>query len=457
MPERGKNRRRRPSIGLIIIFIILLFLFFFSAWLVEIVSTWAGWGSFTYTYLTGDETIISITYALPLDLAEVMIHEQVAGWVVNLDGNILSLTGGPLNPGESVTVDYRLARYIRGGARTASVTAMLSGGETFTTESTLQVPEIFLLNFFRLIHLYRFWFLILAVLVLAIAIFRFVRGKKIEEKTPPPGPPSKPKDKGGAPPGEVDKVVDELPTPPGVWGFPPPSEKPPTPSGPPPARESPAHEPSRELSNTLFDSMMQLRLTSNGGLKEAKNRVAEAKKLYEKVKERYERIGKLEKYKTEKSRTTQIKRKRKNIGFWRRRISRNVDKLRSAKKGSGSRNTYKKRIDKAETKIMEYEEEIELLRDPEKLKSELKKLEELERSSKIKLQDAKNKLDRSKSIGTIEVPIEKTRNQSRKKEKPKTQGESSRKQKKSLKLNLKLWFQMVYGLTLRHSKRSFTL
>jgi hypothetical protein len=143
---------------------------------------------------------------------------------------------------------------------------------------------------------------------------------------------------------------------------------------------------------------MEIELPSADGLKKAKNGVAEAKKLHEKTKERYKRIGKLEKSKTEKSRTTQIKSKKKNIGFWRKRIIRNEEKLKSAIKGSGTEKTYKGRIDKAETKIKEYEEEIELLRDPEKLKSELKKLEELEKSSRKKLQDARKKLKTIKRI-----------------------------------------------------------
>ena len=42
-----------------------------------------------------------------------MVPEQVAGWSVNLADNILSLKDGTLNPGESVTADYRLTGSVK--------------------------------------------------------------------------------------------------------------------------------------------------------------------------------------------------------------------------------------------------------------------------------------------------------------------------------------------------------
>lgn len=171
-------RSRRPSIGLIILFVLLLFLYLFSSTLVEYVSNWAGWGSFTYSYVAGDEPIVSISFELPQDLASAMVPKQVAGWVVGLTGNILSLTGGTLNPGGSVTIEFRLAHYIKGGTRTVTVTAVLLGGRSMTTSSSLPIPDVILLNIVEQIDLYKLWLLILACVVLIVIVLQIVIGSK---------------------------------------------------------------------------------------------------------------------------------------------------------------------------------------------------------------------------------------------------------------------------------------
>ena len=175
-------RHRRPSIPLIILFIILLFLFLFAGTLVEIVSNWAARGSFTFSYLSGDEAIVSITYTLPQELADAIAPEQVAGWSVNLADNSLSLTGGTLNPGESVTVDYRLIQYIKGGTRTITAISTTASGTKSTTDSSLQVPEAFLLALAWMLYQNAIWLLVLAIIVLVIMIVLFIIGKKKDKE-----------------------------------------------------------------------------------------------------------------------------------------------------------------------------------------------------------------------------------------------------------------------------------
>ncbi len=108
-------------------------------------SNWAAKGSFTYSYLSGNEPIVSSTYTLPQDLVDSMVPEQAAGWNINLAGNALSLTGGTLNPGGSIMVDYRLSQYIQGGTMTVTATSTTSSGSTSSTQVSLLVPEAFLL------------------------------------------------------------------------------------------------------------------------------------------------------------------------------------------------------------------------------------------------------------------------------------------------------------------------
>lgn len=187
-------RRHRPSIPLIILFIILLLLFLLAGPLAEIVSNISARGTIKFKYKTGTETIVSIIYTLPQDLADEMVPEQTEGWTVTLAGNSLSLTDGTLNPGESVTFNYRLKEYIKGGLRTITATATTEKGVTDTTENTFEVPDAFLLAIVGMFS--SIWLLILAIIVLVIIIILYIIGnkkdeeqEKTEEKTGPASPP----------------------------------------------------------------------------------------------------------------------------------------------------------------------------------------------------------------------------------------------------------------------------
>ena len=105
-----------------------------------------------------------------------------AGWNVNLVNNELSLTGGTLNPGGSVTVDYRLSKYIAGGTRTITATSTTASGSTQNIQTPLPVPEAFLLAMMWMLYQNAIWLLILAIIVLVVIIVLFVLGKKKDEE-----------------------------------------------------------------------------------------------------------------------------------------------------------------------------------------------------------------------------------------------------------------------------------
>lgn len=174
-------RKRKPSISLIVLFVILLLLFFFAAQIVELVSEWSGYGSFTYSYPQGHEAIVEINYDLPQKLADSMAVKETEGWNVSLNGKILSLTGGTLNPGEAVAVTYKLKSYIPGGANTITVTGVTETGSELTSQSVLHIPDIYLLYIAELLFLNPLWLLILAIIVLVIIILLFIKGEKKEE------------------------------------------------------------------------------------------------------------------------------------------------------------------------------------------------------------------------------------------------------------------------------------
>lgn len=177
-------RRRRPSIPLIILFVILLFLFLLAGPLVDIVSSMSARGTFTFSYTSNvNDPVVSIIYTLPQDLADAMVTEQTEGWTVTLTDTSLSVTDGTLNPGESVTVNYRLKEYIKGGTRTITATATTADGNPLPpAESNLEVPDAFLLAFVGMLNQYAIWLLILAIIVLVIIIVLFIIGKKKDEE-----------------------------------------------------------------------------------------------------------------------------------------------------------------------------------------------------------------------------------------------------------------------------------
>lgn len=176
-------RRRRPSIPLIILFVILLLLFLFAGTLADLVSGWTAQGTFTFSYSVGNDPIVFVTYTLPQDLADAIVPKQVDGWVVSLEDNLLCLTDGTLNVGESVTVGYRLTEYIESGERTiTAVGTTASDTPTDPRTLALDVPELSLLAVMGMLSQNAIWFLVLAIIVLVVIVVLFILGEKKDKK-----------------------------------------------------------------------------------------------------------------------------------------------------------------------------------------------------------------------------------------------------------------------------------
>ena len=174
-------KRRRPSIPLIILFIILLLLFFLAGTLFSLALDFTGEGHIRFEYQQGSSPIVAITHTLPQDLAESMNPQPVTGWTVNLVNNDLRLTGGTLNPGQSVTVIYKLTKYISGGTKMITSTARTADGRDLTTERPLEV-ETTVLGIMWVLYQNAIWFLILAIIVLVIIIVLYIKGEKKKEE-----------------------------------------------------------------------------------------------------------------------------------------------------------------------------------------------------------------------------------------------------------------------------------
>ncbi len=177
-------KKVKPSIPLIILFVILLLLFFLSGVILELVSNWSGHGSFTYSYTGGDEAIVSLEYVIPQELADAMVLEPTTGWDVTVTSNILSITGGTLNPGESVTVSYRLRQYVTGGTKSVTITTTTETGRENTQQTTMHIEELVILAIANILYQNAIWFLILAIIVLVVIIVLYFRDRRKQQVTP---------------------------------------------------------------------------------------------------------------------------------------------------------------------------------------------------------------------------------------------------------------------------------
>jgi flagellar basal body-associated protein FliL len=177
-------KRRRPSIPLTILFVILLVLFLLAGPLADFIISGTSQGTFKFKFDSTrvDDPVVSIVYTLPQDLAEAMAPEQTEGWTVTLTGNTLSLTNGTLDAGESVTVSYRLTKYIESGTRNYTATATTRTGALIPSEKSLNVPELFPLAIAGMLTQNAIWLLVLALVVLVVIVVLFVLGERKKEE-----------------------------------------------------------------------------------------------------------------------------------------------------------------------------------------------------------------------------------------------------------------------------------
>ncbi len=175
-------RKRRPSIGLIILFIILLMLYFFAGAIASLASQ-NSTGSFVYDYSQGTEPIVSLTLEFPQDVANAIIFQSPSGWTTQMVDNTLCLSGGTLNPGNSVTINYNLNEYVSSGASSVKATSTTASGTKTVSNVSFMVVDATLLYITGLMVQYNIWFLILAIIVLIAVIALFIIGEKKQEVT----------------------------------------------------------------------------------------------------------------------------------------------------------------------------------------------------------------------------------------------------------------------------------
>lgn len=116
------------------------------------VGSLEGTGTLTYTYIGGTNPVTSITFELPAELGGVIIPDAPAGFgSVRVDNNRW-VVDVRLNPGESLRINYHLARYLEPGGKTYMAVATTESGETLTTQGSIQVPATGILRILVMIQ-----------------------------------------------------------------------------------------------------------------------------------------------------------------------------------------------------------------------------------------------------------------------------------------------------------------
>ncbi len=140
-----KGRKSKWVIGFILL-AILSGLSLFADQVSAYVGSFEGRGFIKYSYITGNESITSIVFELPEDIADALMPEEVGGWTVKKSGNKLILSDGVLEPGESVIIRYYFTRYVNPGTKSFTYVASTSGGQSIAGSASMTINETIILK-----------------------------------------------------------------------------------------------------------------------------------------------------------------------------------------------------------------------------------------------------------------------------------------------------------------------
>ena len=111
-------------------------------------------GHLTYSYTEGDTPIVKVVFQFNEEIGErLIVVKAPSPWSWTQGGNILSMTGGSLAPGDSLVVAVSFNRYVPPGDRPFTSLGTTSGGESSTAVGTLVVTEMLLLKILYILSL----------------------------------------------------------------------------------------------------------------------------------------------------------------------------------------------------------------------------------------------------------------------------------------------------------------
>ncbi|MEE8570422.1 MAG: metallophosphoesterase, partial [Candidatus Bathyarchaeia archaeon] len=134
-------------------------------------------GYLVFDYPEGDNPINNIVFTVDSTLADNLIIVSVLSiWSYSYDSPVLTLSGGSVGPGGSVSVTVSLNKYFEDGEYSVSSVGTTTAGEVSQASGPLLVGELYLLNFIGMASAYRFP---LAGLVIGLVFLElFLSGRK---------------------------------------------------------------------------------------------------------------------------------------------------------------------------------------------------------------------------------------------------------------------------------------
>lgn len=138
-------------------------------------------GYLVFAYPEGDNPINNIVFTVDSTLAgNLVIVDVPTPWSHSYSNGVLTLTGGTVNPGESVQVAVSLNKYFEQGEYPVSSVGTTTAGEVGNAQGVLLVGDLILLRFLETLSDYLYP---LAAFVGGLAILEFFLSRRTQRDT----------------------------------------------------------------------------------------------------------------------------------------------------------------------------------------------------------------------------------------------------------------------------------
>jgi len=160
---------------------------FFAGPLGELIGPLEYIGSLTYTYVEGDNPIVKVVFQFDDEIGKQLIVTSAPPvWSWMHGGNILSMSGGSLQPGDTLVVQISFREFVPPGEKPFTAIGTTSAGEESTANGILAVSLMVLLQVLSILALNRFYLLAATILLGLLGVL--LGGKPEVELPAAPGP-----------------------------------------------------------------------------------------------------------------------------------------------------------------------------------------------------------------------------------------------------------------------------
>ena len=136
-------------------------------------------GSLSYTYVEGDNPIVKVVFQFDDEIGkQLIVTNAPPQWSWMQGGNILSMSGGSLQPGDTLVVQISFREFVPPGEKPFQATGITSAGEESIALGVLVVSLMVLLQVLSILALNRFYLLAATI---ALGILGVLLGGKKEK------------------------------------------------------------------------------------------------------------------------------------------------------------------------------------------------------------------------------------------------------------------------------------